>query len=85
MSDNLHNRWGTNLFVLTKDEQKKYKSQSTVLLNDEFKRIVSNTFQNKFHLQRVCADGSSANVFAIVDSTRGDTGRCLVAAGSYVC
>jgi hypothetical protein len=85
MSDNLHNHWGTQLFVLTGDDKKKYSSQSTVNLNNEFKRIVSNTFKNQFHLQGISANGSSANVFAIVDSTRGDTSRCLIAAGSYLC
>lgn len=85
MSDNLHNCWGTELFVMTKEDKKKYASQSTVNLNDEFKRIVSNTFLNKFHLQGVHANGSSSNVLAIFDATRGDTGRCLIAAGSYLC
>ena len=84
MSDDLHNRWGTNLFVLTKSDKTKYNSQSSIGLEDEFKRIVSKTFSHKFHLQKVCADGSSANIFAIVDSTRGDTGRCFYAAGSYL-
>jgi hypothetical protein len=84
MSDDLHNRWGTNLFVLTKSDKVRFNSQSTISLDDEFKQIVSNMFQNKFHLQKVCADGSSANIFAIVDSTRGDTGSCLIAAGSYL-
>ena len=85
MSDTLHNSWGTDLFVMTKDDLKKYSPQSTINIQDEFKRIVSNTFQNRFHLQGVSANGSSANVFAIVDATRGDTGRCLIAAGSYLC
>lgn len=85
MSDDLHNNWGTNLFVLSKQDQKQFKPQSTENLNSEFKMIIKKTFQNQFHLQKVCADGSSANVLAIVDSTRGDTSRCLVAAGSYLC
>lgn len=84
MSDNLHNHWGTHLFILTKSDKTRYSSQSTIGLDDEFKRIVSNTFQNRFHLQKVCECGSSANVFAIIDSTYGDTGRCLYAAGSYL-
>jgi hypothetical protein len=72
-------------FLQRSDDKKKYSSQSTFNLNDEFKRIVSNTFKNQFHLQGISANGSSANVFAIVDSTRGDTGCCLIAAGSYLC
>jgi hypothetical protein len=83
--DDLHNKWGMNLVVLSKTDRKLHNSQSTVNLNDEFKRIVSNSFRNKFHLQGVVANGSSANIFAIIDSTKGDTGRCLVAAGSYLC
>lgn len=56
MSDNLHPSWVMQLFVLTKDNMKKYSSQSTVNLYDEFKRIVSrNMFQNKFHLKGVSA------------------------------
>jgi hypothetical protein len=84
MSDDLHNHWGTILFILTKSDKSRYSPQSTIGLDDEFKRIVATTFQNKFHLQKVCECGSSANIFAVVDSTRGDTGRCLYAAGSYL-
>jgi hypothetical protein len=83
--DDLHNEWGTNLVVLSKTERKLHNSQSTVNQQDEFKRIVSHSFRNKFHLQGVVANGSSANIFAMVDSTEGDTGRCLVAVGSYLC
>jgi hypothetical protein len=85
MSDNLHNKWGTELFVLSKTDRIHHAPQSTINLNDEFKRIIATTFRNKFHLQGVSANGSSANVFAILDATRGDTSRCLIAAGSYLC
>ena len=84
MTDNLHNNWGTNLILLTNSDKQIYNAKSSVNPDDEFKRTVSLTFQNKFHLQRVCADGSTANIMAIVDATRGDTGRCLIAAGSYL-
>jgi hypothetical protein len=85
MSDDLHNNWGVNLCLVTKRDQMMYSSQSSELLFDELKRIISLFFNNDFVLHKVMPDGSSANVFSILDATLGDTNRCLVAAGSYLC
>ena len=84
MTDDAHNVWGTRLFLLSKHDRNMFKAQSSVFLEDELKRIIANTFSNKYHLQKVCADGSTANIFAIIDATKGDSGNCLIAAGSYL-
>ena len=81
MTDDAHNVWGTRLFLLSKHDRNMFKAQSSVFLEDELKRIIANTFSNKYHLQKVCADGSTANIFAIIDATKGDSGNCLIAAG----
>ena len=85
MSDDLHNKWGVNLCLVTKRDIMTYSSHSSELLFDEFKRIISKYFNNEFVLQKIMTDGSSANVFSILEASEGDTSRCLIAAGSYLC
>lgn len=85
MSDDLANKWGTSLCHITREDNKKFSSQSSQLIHSEFKRNVDKYFNNDFIMQKVLADGSTANVFAIFDASNGDTSRCLIAAGSYLC
>ena len=84
MSDDLANNWGCNLCNLSSQDRRKYKPESTVLVLDEFRRVVTRDLQQQFTLQRVCEDGSTANLLSIIDATNGDTSTCLVAAGCYV-
>lgn len=83
-SDDLANVWGTNLVNMTKAEERLYGANSTENELDEFKRIISNYFNHEFILQKICQDGSTANLHAIVDATFGNTSCCYIAAGSYV-
>ena len=85
MSDDLHNNWGVNLCLVTKRDERTYSSESSELLYDEFKRMISNFFDDNYVLHKVTTDGSSANIFSILEATKGDTTRCLIAAGSYLC
>jgi hypothetical protein len=84
MSDDLANVWGTNLVNMTKAEERFFGGYSKELELDEFKRLVSYHFDTKFLLQKVCQDGSTANLHAIIDATFGNTSCCYIAAGSYV-
>ena len=83
-SDDLANVWGTNLVNMTKAEERFYGGNSKENELDEFGRNIAYYFNNEFVLQKVCQDGSTANLHAIVDATFGNTSCCYIAAGSYV-
>lgn len=84
MSDDLSNNWGTQLINLTRSEEREYGAHSKQNELDEFKRIISNHFSKEFVLHKICQDGSTANLLAIVDATFGNTSCCYIAAGSYL-
>ena len=69
---------------MTKAEERFYGGYSRENEPDEFRRIIANHFNNEFVLQKICQDGSTANLHAIVDATFGNTSCCYIAAGSYV-
>lgn len=82
--DDLANVWGTNLVNMTKSDEREFGGYSKELEYDEFKRIISNHFSKEFLLHKICLDGSSANLLAIIDATFGNTSCCYIAAGSYL-
>ena len=84
MSDDLANTWGTNLVNMISSEENHEDVYSNVLEFDKFKRIISHHFSEEFFLHKICLDGSSANLLAIIDGTFGNTSSCYIACGSYV-
>jgi hypothetical protein len=85
MGDDMANNWGTTLcFLSPARERDKYGND----LGDGglavLKNAVASTFQGEFVLTKVANCGSDANLFAVVEATRGDLGGCMIAAGSYV-
>ena len=61
-SDDLANVWGTNLVNMTKAEERFYGGNSKENELDEFRRNIAYYFNNEFVLQKVCQDGSTANL-----------------------
>ena len=84
MSDDLANTWGTNLVNMISSDEHHDDVSSNLLEFEQFKRIVSHHFSDEFLLHKICLDGSSANLLAIIDGTFGNTSSCDIACGSYL-